>query len=134
MQNSSRGIKKVPSSSEGVGDYAIKKTHQLQMAKYKLKDKKNQTELKSTLFSQGVEDYAIKMTQVPSSDIRKTALATEDQEMFTQSMIGQLKEQFLNMMAQLANAKRVLDTDLMWVCLLGCRLWRSLKGCHPTVK
>ena len=72
MQNSSRGIKKVPSSSEGVGDYAIKKTHQLQMAKNKLKDKKNQKELKSTLFSQGVEDYAIKMTQVPSSDIQNS--------------------------------------------------------------
>ena len=75
MQNSSRGIKKVHSSSEGV------------------------------------EDYAIKMTQVPSSDIQKIALATEDQEMFTPCMIGQLKEQFLKMMAQLTNAKRVLDVS-----------------------
>ena len=73
MQNSSRGIKKVPSSSEGV------------------------------------EDYVIKMTQVPSSDIQKIALATEDQEMFTPCMVGQLEAQFLKMMAQLTDAKRVLD-------------------------
>ena len=49
------------------------------------------------------------MTQVPSLDIQKIALATEDQEMFTPCMVGQLEAQFLKMMAQLANAKRVLD-------------------------
>lgn len=70
---------------------------------------KNHAELKSTLFSQGVEDYAIKMTQVPSLDIQKIALATEDQEMFTPCMVGQLEAQFLKMMTQLTNAKRVLD-------------------------
>ena len=49
------------------------------------------------------------MTQVPSLNIQKIALATEDQEMFTPCMVGQLEAQFLKMMAQLANAKRVLD-------------------------
>lgn len=52
------------------------------------------------------------MTQVPSSDIQKIVLATEDQEMFTPCMIRQLEIQFLKMMAQLTDAKRALDVGM----------------------
>lgn len=83
--------------------------YHLTIVNYEIKGQKNKPKVKSTLFPQGVEDYAIKMTQVPSSDIQKIALATEDQEMFTPCMVGQLEAQFLKMMAQLASAKRVLD-------------------------
>ena len=51
----------------------------------------------------------MKVTEVPSSDIQKIALVTEEKEMFTPCMVGQLEAQFLKMMAQLSNAKRVLD-------------------------
>ena len=60
-------------------------------------------------FCAGVEDYAVEMTQVPSPDIQKIAIATEQEQIFTPCMVGQLEAQFLKMMAQLTNAKRVLD-------------------------
>ena len=51
----------------------------------------------------------MEMTQVPSPDIQKIAIATEQEQIFTPCMVGQLEAQFLKMMAQLTNAKRVLD-------------------------
>ena len=49
------------------------------------------------------------MTEVLSSDIQKIAIVTEEKELFSPYMVGQLESQFLKMMAQLSNAKRVLD-------------------------
>ena len=49
------------------------------------------------------------MTQVPSSDHTEDCPRYEDQEMFTPCMIGQLEAQFLKMIVQLTDAKRILD-------------------------
>ena len=49
------------------------------------------------------------MTQDPSSDHTQDCPRYEDQEMFTPCMIGQLEAQFLKMMVQLTDAKRILD-------------------------
>lgn len=56
-----------------------------------------------------MEDYAGKVSQVPSTDIQKIAIETEQQQMFTPCMVGHLESQFLKMMVQIGNAKRVLD-------------------------
>ena len=60
-------------------------------------------------FSIEVEDYAGRLSQVPSADVQKIAIETEQQQMFTPCMVGHLESQFLKMMAQIGNAKRVLD-------------------------
>lgn len=56
-----------------------------------------------------MEDYSAKVSQVPSTDIQKIAIETEQQQMFTPCMVGHLESQFLKMMVQIGNAKRVLD-------------------------
>lgn len=49
------------------------------------------------------------MTEIPSHDIHAVAIETEQQQMFTPCMVGQLEAQFLKMMTQISKAKRVLD-------------------------
>ncbi|KAK3735232.1 hypothetical protein QZH41_008425, partial [Actinostola sp. cb2023] len=56
-----------------------------------------------------VEEYASTMTQTSNQDIHKVAMETEKQQLFTGYMVGQVEAQFLKMMAQISNAKRVLD-------------------------
>ena len=62
-----------------------------------------------SLYCEGVEDYAAKMTQVSSGDIQKIARVTQEGQMFTPRMAGQLEAQFLKMMVQISKADRVLD-------------------------
>lgn len=61
------------------------------------------------LFHAGVEDYAMSVTSVPSSDIKRVAKATTEASMFAPCMVGTLESQFLKMQVSIARAKKILD-------------------------
>lgn len=62
-----------------------------------------------SVYYEGVDEYAAKMTQVSGRDIQKIARVTQEGQMFTPRTAGQLEAQFLKMMVQLSKADRVLD-------------------------
>uniref|UniRef100_A0A7S3XWX0 3-dehydroquinate synthase domain-containing protein n=1 Tax=Heterosigma akashiwo TaxID=2829 RepID=A0A7S3XWX0_HETAK len=61
------------------------------------------------LFKPGVEEYAMRMTSVPTPCVQEVARATMAKEMFAPCMVGTLESQFLKTIAQVAKARRVLD-------------------------
>jgi predicted O-methyltransferase YrrM len=62
-----------------------------------------------TLFHDKVELYATSFTTPGTADVQRLASVTEREQLFMPCMVGQLEGQFLKMMAQMMNAKRVLD-------------------------
>eukprot|EP00177_Eucheuma_denticulatum_P000481 GFKZ01000844.1.p1 GENE.GFKZ01000844.1~~GFKZ01000844.1.p1 ORF type:complete len:898 (+),score=141.90 GFKZ01000844.1:173-2866(+) len=63
----------------------------------------------STLFYPGAEQYAGDMTTMPTKDYAMIAEETNKANLFAPCMVGPIEGQFLKMMAQIKNAKRVLD-------------------------
>lgn len=63
----------------------------------------------STLFYDGAEEYACQMTTHPSEDFVRIADETEKANLFAPCMVGAVEGQFLKMIAQIKNARRVLD-------------------------
>jgi len=63
----------------------------------------------TTLFGSGVEDYAMKMTSLPSASVRSIASSTMESQLFAPCMVGTLESQFLKMQVQMMRARRCLD-------------------------
>eukprot|EP00178_Gracilaria_changii_P022737 TRINITY_DN677_c0_g1_i1.p2 TRINITY_DN677_c0_g1~~TRINITY_DN677_c0_g1_i1.p2 ORF type:complete len:903 (-),score=140.60 TRINITY_DN677_c0_g1_i1:12111-14819(-) len=63
----------------------------------------------SSLFHDGVEEYACAMSSAPSQDFHVIAEETEKADLFAPCMVGVVEGQFLKMMAQLLGATKVLD-------------------------
>lgn len=63
----------------------------------------------SILFHDGAEEYAMAMTFTPSDDFKQIAKATNAEDLFAPCMVGHIEGQFLKMIAQICNAKRILD-------------------------
>ena len=61
------------------------------------------------LFHPGVEEYAMSMTSLGSTNIKAIAKATSDESMFAPCMVGTLESQFLKMQVSIAKAKKILD-------------------------
>mmetsp|Transcript_38612 Transcript_38612/g.49268 ORF Transcript_38612/g.49268 Transcript_38612/m.49268 type:complete len:861 (-) Transcript_38612:211-2793(-) len=61
------------------------------------------------LFKTGVEDYAMKMTSVPTPCVQSVARATMEKDMFAPCMVGTLESQFLKTIATIKGAKKILD-------------------------
>lgn len=63
----------------------------------------------STLFYPNAEEYASAMTILSSKDFAMIADETNKANLFAPCMVGQIEGQFLKMITQIKNAKRVLD-------------------------
>ncbi|CDF32981.1 unnamed protein product [Chondrus crispus] len=63
----------------------------------------------STLFFPGAEEYANAMTSRPTADFVNIADETKAAKLFAPCMVGPIEGQFLKMIAQIKNAKRILD-------------------------
>ena len=61
------------------------------------------------LFHNGVEEYAMSMTSVPSQNVQTVAQATMENKMFAPCMVGTLEAQMLRMQVAVSRATRCLD-------------------------
>jgi len=64
---------------------------------------------KFKLFHDGVENYAMSHTALPSKSVQHVANLTESNNMFSPCMVGTLESQFLKIQCQIIGAKKVLD-------------------------